>query len=71
MMRKKMSIQMEEIMKMNGEEKWDQFVINKCRNGEKLIRTWEYMKTVMRKRFVPSNYHRDLHKKIAKFNTRF
>ncbi|RDY05924.1 hypothetical protein CR513_10179, partial [Mucuna pruriens] len=124
MRKKKRSIQMEDIMKMNGEEKvnqdvtitwmtiptfqgkndpelylewerkvehvfdcdnyskekkvkltvvefidyasiwWDQFVINRRRNGEKLIRTWEDMKSIMRRRFVQSHYHRDLHRKL-------
>ncbi|RDX60126.1 hypothetical protein CR513_61761, partial [Mucuna pruriens] len=41
---------------------WDQFVINRCRIGERLIRTWEDIKSIMRRRFVPSHYHRDLHK---------
>ncbi|RDX63595.1 hypothetical protein CR513_57956, partial [Mucuna pruriens] len=43
---------------------WDRFVINRRRNGERLIHAWEYMKSIMRRRFVPSNYHRDLHKKL-------
>ncbi|RDX75625.1 hypothetical protein CR513_44473, partial [Mucuna pruriens] len=57
MRKKKMSISIEEIMKMKGEEKvnqdvtitWDQFVINKCRNGERSIRTWEDMKNLHKK----------------------
>ncbi|RDX61516.1 hypothetical protein CR513_60250, partial [Mucuna pruriens] len=43
---------------------WDQFVIERQRNGERLIRTGEDMKYVMRRRFVPSHYHRDLHRKL-------
>lgn len=43
---------------------WDQFVINRRRNGERPIRSWEEMKAVMRRRFVPSHYHRDLHRKL-------
>ncbi|RDX94981.1 hypothetical protein CR513_22554, partial [Mucuna pruriens] len=43
---------------------WDQFVINRHRNGERLIRTWEDMKSIMRRRFVPSHYHRDMHRKL-------
>ncbi|RDX76515.1 hypothetical protein CR513_43484, partial [Mucuna pruriens] len=42
----------------------DHFVINRHRNGEKPIRTWEDMKSVMRRRFVSSHYHRDLHRKL-------
>ncbi|RDY11695.1 hypothetical protein CR513_03598, partial [Mucuna pruriens] len=36
---------------------WDQFVINRRRNGGCLF-------FVMRRRFVPSHYHRDLHRKL-------
>ncbi|RDX80077.1 hypothetical protein CR513_39409, partial [Mucuna pruriens] len=43
---------------------WDQFVINRRRNGERPICTWEDMKSIMRRRFVPSHYHRDLHRKL-------
>ncbi|RDX73700.1 hypothetical protein CR513_46655, partial [Mucuna pruriens] len=43
---------------------WDQFVINRHKNGERPICTWEDMKFVMRRRFVSSNYHRDLHGKL-------
>ncbi|KAJ4708849.1 Mutant gag-pol polyprotein [Melia azedarach] len=43
---------------------WDQLVINMRRNGEKPIRSWEEMKLVMRKRFIPSHYYRYLHKKL-------
>ncbi|RDX93552.1 hypothetical protein CR513_24170, partial [Mucuna pruriens] len=46
------------------EEKKDQFVINKRRNGERLIYTLEDMKSIMRRRFVPSHYHMDLHEKL-------
>ena len=43
---------------------WDQLVINKRRNRERPIDTWEDMKVVMRKRFVPSYYYRELYKKL-------
>jgi len=43
---------------------WDQFLMNRRRNGERPIRSWEEMKAVMRRRFVPSHYHRDLHRKL-------
>ncbi|RDY03822.1 hypothetical protein CR513_12534, partial [Mucuna pruriens] len=43
---------------------WDQFVINRRRYVEKPIRTWEDMKSVMRRRFVSNHYHRDLHRKL-------
>ena len=41
-------------------------VTNKRRNGEFPIETWAEMKALMRKRFVPSHYHRDLHQKLRK-----
>ncbi|XP_061341885.1 uncharacterized protein LOC133288194 [Gastrolobium bilobum] len=41
---------------------WDQFVSNRKRHGESLIKTWEEMKAIMRRRFIPSDYHRDLFK---------
>jgi hypothetical protein len=43
---------------------WDQFVINRRQNRERPIDTWEEMKVVMRKRFVPSYYYRELYKKL-------
>jgi phosphopantetheine adenylyltransferase len=43
---------------------WDQLVINRRRNRERLIDRWEEMKVVMRKRFVPSYYYRELYKKL-------
>ncbi|RDY03818.1 hypothetical protein CR513_12547, partial [Mucuna pruriens] len=79
MRKKKRSIPMEDIMKMNGEEKVNQNVtITRMtipafqgkndpklhRNGERPIRTWEDMKSIMRRRFVPSHYHRDLHREL-------
>ena len=39
-------------------------MINRRRNGERSIRSWEEMKVVMRKRFVPSYYYRDLYRKL-------
>ena len=43
---------------------WDQLVINRRQNREHPIDTWEDMKVVMRKRFVPSYYYRELYKKL-------
>ncbi|KAJ4708850.1 Transposon Ty3-I Gag-Pol polyprotein [Melia azedarach] len=43
---------------------WDQLVINRRRNGEKPIRSWEEMKLIMRKRFIPNHYYRDLYRKL-------
>ena len=44
----------------------DQLVLNRMRNREHPIETWEEMKTVMRKQFVPSHYYRECVSKIAK-----
>jgi hypothetical protein len=43
---------------------WDKLVINRRRNRKCPIDTWEEMKVVMRKRFVPSYYYRELYKKL-------
>ncbi|PKI66784.1 hypothetical protein CRG98_012790 [Punica granatum] len=43
---------------------WDQLVINRRRNREPPINTWEEMKRVMRKQFVPSYYYRELYNKL-------
>ncbi|XP_057469634.1 uncharacterized protein LOC130758701 [Actinidia eriantha] len=43
---------------------WDQLVIGRKRNGERPIATWEDMKSVMRKRFVPSHFYRGLYQKL-------
>nr|GME03676.1 uncharacterized protein LOC109170889 [Ipomoea batatas] len=43
---------------------WDNLVVNKRRNGEGAIITWREMKVVMRKRFVPTWYHRELYQKL-------
>ncbi|KAL1226195.1 hypothetical protein V5N11_010039 [Cardamine amara subsp. amara] len=39
---------------------WDQLVTSRRRNGEYLVETWREMKDIMRKRYVPSHYHREL-----------
>ncbi|XP_031402590.1 uncharacterized protein LOC116212157 [Punica granatum] len=43
---------------------WDKLVKERRRNHKRPIETWEEMKTVMRRRFVPSYYYRDLHLKL-------
>jgi hypothetical protein len=43
---------------------WDQLVMNMRRNHERPIKTWEEMKAIMRRWFVPSHYYRDLNKKL-------
>ena len=43
---------------------WDQLVMTQRRNQERLIMTWNEMKVVMRKRFIPNHYYRDLYNKL-------
>ncbi|XP_016733212.2 uncharacterized protein [Gossypium hirsutum] len=43
---------------------WDQLTISRRRNVEHPISTWIEMKAVMRRRFIPSYYHRELHQKL-------
>ena len=43
---------------------WGQLVLNKRRNKESSMETWEEMKRVMRKRFVPTYYYRELYNKL-------
>ncbi|XP_016740294.1 uncharacterized protein [Gossypium hirsutum] len=43
---------------------WDQLFISRRRTGEGPVRTWAEMKQIMRKRFFPSHYHRDLFQKL-------
>nr|XP_009603679.1 uncharacterized protein LOC104098601 [Nicotiana tomentosiformis] len=42
----------------------DNIVVNRRKILERPISTWEEMKAIMRKRFVPSHYYRDLHRKV-------
>ncbi|KAH7650604.1 hypothetical protein IHE45_U000300 [Dioscorea alata] len=39
---------------------WDQLCVNRRRSGDLPIETWDDMKRVMRRCFVPSHYYRDL-----------
>ena len=43
---------------------WDQLVMNRRRNHERLIETWEEMKANIRRRFIPNHYYRDLYQKL-------
>jgi hypothetical protein len=43
---------------------WDQLVMSRRRNQERPIETWEEMKAIMRRRFVPSHYCRELYQKL-------
>ena len=43
---------------------WDQLMISRRRNCERPIQSWEDMKVMMRKRFIPNHYYRDLYRKL-------
>jgi hypothetical protein len=43
---------------------WDQLVTNRRRNHERPIKKWGELKALMRRRFVPSHYYRDLYQKL-------
>uniref|UniRef100_A0A2N9F1F1 RNA-directed DNA polymerase n=1 Tax=Fagus sylvatica TaxID=28930 RepID=A0A2N9F1F1_FAGSY len=43
---------------------WDQLVMNRRRNHERAIETWEEMRAIMRRRFVLSHYYKDLYQKL-------
>ncbi|KAH9697902.1 Endonuclease [Citrus sinensis] len=45
---------------------WDQLVISRRRNRERPIETWDEMKSLMRKSFVPNHYYRDLYQKLQR-----
>ncbi|XP_073300502.1 uncharacterized protein [Primulina huaijiensis] len=43
---------------------WDQLVTTRRRYNENPIETWDEMKRVMRKRFVPNHYYREMFKRL-------
>ncbi len=43
---------------------WDQNVSNRRRNYERSVQTWAELKGLMRKRFIPSHYYRELYQKL-------
>uniref|UniRef100_A0A2N9I7I7 Retrotransposon gag domain-containing protein n=1 Tax=Fagus sylvatica TaxID=28930 RepID=A0A2N9I7I7_FAGSY len=43
---------------------WDQLVTNRRRNTERPVETWGELKALMRRRFVPSHFYRDLYQKL-------
>ncbi|GAB2298140.1 hypothetical protein Dimus_038517 [Dionaea muscipula] len=45
---------------------WDKFCTSRRRAGELPMRTWVELKPIMRRRFVPSHYYRDLHQKLLR-----
>jgi hypothetical protein len=47
---------------------WDQNVISRRRSGERPVASWKEMKVLMRRRFVPNHYYRDLYLKFQGLN---
>jgi hypothetical protein len=43
---------------------WDQLVTNRRRNTERPVETWGELKALMRQRFVPSHFYRDLYQRL-------
>uniref|UniRef100_A0A2N9G226 Reverse transcriptase/retrotransposon-derived protein RNase H-like domain-containing protein n=1 Tax=Fagus sylvatica TaxID=28930 RepID=A0A2N9G226_FAGSY len=43
---------------------WDQLVTNRRKNNERPVETWGELKALMRRRFVPSHFYRDLYQKL-------
>ena len=43
---------------------WDQMVTSRRRNNDRPIETCDEMKAIMRKRFVPTHYYRELYNKL-------
>jgi len=47
---------------------WDQNVISRRRSAERPVASWEEMKELMKRRFVPNHYYRDLYLKLQGLN---
>jgi hypothetical protein len=43
---------------------WDQLLTNRRRNYERPVEMWGELKALMRRKFVPSHYYRDLYQKL-------
>jgi hypothetical protein len=49
---------------------WDQLVTNRRRNNERPVETWGELKALIRRRFVPSHFYRDLYQKLQNLTQR-
>ncbi|XP_073153133.1 uncharacterized protein [Henckelia pumila] len=47
---------------------WDQLVISRRINRERPVEMWDEMKQIMRKRFVPNYYYRDMFRRLQNLN---
>ncbi|KAJ9557269.1 hypothetical protein OSB04_011883 [Centaurea solstitialis] len=43
---------------------WDKLLLSRRRNEEQPVETWDEMKPLMRRRFVPPHYYRDLYNRL-------
>ena len=43
---------------------WDQMVTSRRRSHDRPIETWDEIKAIMRKRFIPTYYYRELYNKL-------
>ena len=43
---------------------WDQIMTSRRRKYERPIDTWDNLKAIMRRRFIPSHYYRDLSQRL-------
>ena len=50
---------------------WDQLVTNRRRNTERPVETWGELKALMKRRFVPSYFYRDLYQKLQNLTQGF
>jgi hypothetical protein len=50
---------------------WDQLVTNRRRNNERPVEMWGELKALMRRRFVPSHFYRDLYQKLQNLTQGF
>jgi hypothetical protein len=41
--------------------RWDQLVTNRKMNYKRKVDTWDEMKSLMMRKFVPSHYYRELY----------
>ena len=39
---------------------WERLVVERKRNRERLVNTWVELKTIMKKRYVPKHYYKEL-----------
>jgi hypothetical protein len=43
---------------------WERLVVERRRNRERSVSTWEELKTIMKKRYVPKHYYRELFNRL-------